>query len=183
MSAVGAMDARLEIECVFGVVSRASTRDNSDSVVEFDEPPVLLEQCLHFKDAERILETPHSEIHYVVEPWASPSRQGGDVELTTEEMSRLLASHGIRAQQAIRYRSEAMRIAGSQQTKLIATSYYESPALAVAETRRLVGEGNLFREFSARGYSLRMDLERIYACFKPLVKRGRELHEKLQEVG
>jgi hypothetical protein len=167
ISSLNIKDARLEIEFVFGVAKR-STGYGSDSTFLSWESPVLPSSKLQFHHAERILETPNSEIHFVIERArnkSTPDTIAGC--LTSGKASQMLKAHGVNIQQTIEYRSQAMRETGISDNKLICTSYYDSPSLAEHEAQRLLNESSLSEEFAEQGYKVKLVLERILGCFKP----------------
>lgn len=172
---VDAADARMEIEYVFGYVQiTADSQEQPDSAFCIEVPPSLPDEWLNLTNAERISETPNSEIHFVIDRPYDISFPAAGIQppvITIAEASQLIEQNAVKVEQTISYRSQSMRDADyldRKEKKLICTSYYGSPALAKADALRLIREGDLYTAFAERGYRIKLVLERILACFKPV---------------
>jgi len=164
-------DARLEVEYVFGYRTRVEDYALSGSSLPFSEPPEWSSARLNFRDGERIV-TPNSEIHFVIQKKSDESRAAC---LSSDQASRILRTYGVDVQQTIEYRSQAMTERGSNATKLICTSYQESPSHAEFEAERVFAQSGLFEELTARDYTLKLVSERILGCFKPITEMAGHL--------
>ena len=163
-------DARLEIEYVFGYLTRRKNDDDGGASLRFSQPPEWSPEKLHLHDGS-LMKTPNSEIHFILE--MNEENQGSGRSVTaidSEEASRILGAYGVEVQQTIEYRSQSMIERDRKDKRLICTAYYDSPSLAEKVARRLFVSTKLCEDFSERGYSLRLVLERILGCFQPTQK-------------
>lgn len=178
-------NARLEIENVFGFLTVTFADDGAvEPSARLFQAASLSDDILVFDGAERISETPNSEIHFIIEKFRGSHSQPTQVPSITNDLAvEILTKYGINIQQTIQYRSQAMRAAGRLDKKLIATAYYDSPQEAETAAYELLNEHALFREFKTLGYRLRLVVERILGCFKcaPIHQNENSLHE--EEVG
>jgi hypothetical protein len=165
-------DARLEIEYVFGYLTRRKNDDDSGASLRFSEPPEWSDQMLKLEDGRR-LRPPNSEIHFIFE-----MEEKGESAISNEEAAEILAAYGVEVQQTIEYRSQTMIKSGREDKKVICTSYYDSPVQAEKAARRLFVNTRLCEELAERGYSLRLMLERILGCFQPLSKLDHHSSQK-----
>ncbi len=167
LSTLGKMDiedARLEVEYVFGYRTRVEDYALSGSTLPFSAPPEWPATRLNFRGGERIV-TPNSEIHFVIEKKSDESR---GAPLSSNQAAQILSTYGVDVQQTIEYRSQAMTERGSEATKLICTSYQESPSQAEVEAERVFAQSGLFEELAKQDYALKLVSERILGCFKPV---------------
>lgn len=167
LAAMGIEDARLEIEFVYGYLTRRQDSEHGEASLHFLEPPDWDKSKLELRDGS-LIETPNSEIHFIVEQ----NYTAGDPAQVTptisgEEASQILRAYGVSVQQTIEYRSQKMVEAGSEDKKLICTAYYGNPSVAEREARRLFIKSNLCEALAAKGYSLKLVLERILGCYMP----------------
>jgi hypothetical protein len=161
-------DARLEIEYVFGNLFRRKS-DGGGASLRFSRPPEWSREKLHLQDAN-FIETPNSEIHFILEMDADDEAAEPPTVISIEEAGQILRTYGVDVQQTIEYRSQSMVEANRSDKKLICTAYYDSPPTAERVARRLFVSTRLCEELSERGYTLRLILERILGCFKPIHK-------------
>jgi hypothetical protein len=157
-------DARLEVEYVFGYRTHPENYAVSGRSLPFSAPPEWSAGKLNFQDGERIV-TPNSEIHFVIE---KKSHESLAEPMSSDQASHILTTYGVDVQQTIEYRSQAMTRRGSDATKLICTSYHDSPSQAEDEAERIFGQKGLFEELATRDLALKLVLERILGCFKPV---------------
>jgi hypothetical protein len=169
LSRLDIKNARLEIENVFGFLTVTFAEDGSaEPSARVFQTASLPENKLVFKGAERIPETPNSEIHFIIEKFRGSHSQASQLPSITNDLAvEILTKYGIKVRQTIQYRSQAMRAAKRVDKKLIATSYYDSPQEAEKAAYELLDKHALFREFKTLGYRLRLVVERILGCFKP----------------
>ncbi|MCU1267555.1 MAG: hypothetical protein JWM21_3873 [Acidobacteria bacterium] len=169
-------DARLEIESVFGYLTRRKKDGDGGASVSFSEPPRWSREDLQLQDG-KFIDTPNSEIHFILEK--DTERKGWETtpRISMQEAGRILSTYGVDVQQTIEYRSQKMIENRRTDQKLICTSYYDTPATARTIARRLFVSTRLSEDLQERGYTVRLVLERILGCYKPIHKTHRDIAE------
>lgn len=160
-------DARLEIEFVYGYLTRRQDGEHGEASLHFLKPPDWDRSKLELRDGA-LLSTPNSEIHFIIQrdPAAGDSARDAST-LSSAEASEILRGYGVSVQQTIEYRSQRMVEEASEDRKVICTAYYGNPSVAEREARRLFIGTGLYEELAEKGYSLKMVVERILGCYKP----------------
>jgi hypothetical protein len=151
-------NTRVEVEYPYGCCwTEGSTRKRL-----IDPATLIAPKDLVFRHGEALEEVPQWEIHYVLEP--GPTAKG----LTIDEVGPRIAKYGVDIEQTIEYRSQAMAKLGAH--KFIATSYYGSHEDTVQEAQRLFLRHSLSDEFKPYDFTLKLVLEHIVGCFRPVIQ-------------
>lgn len=166
LSLIGIENARVELEFVFGYSRQIKDRNLALKLPTWNMPSIT-SSMLEFDNAEKIEDTPNSEIHFVLAPDKTNSNSFSK-KLTMKEASEIIKSVGVDVKQTIEYRSQAMRAIDTKERKLICTSYYENPEDAKEHAEKLLNNDSLIEQVSKHGYTLKFVIERIFACYKPI---------------
>jgi hypothetical protein len=157
-------DARLEIEYPYGCFD---LRRHSGKLIRnavLGDPLGIDDSLLTFRGAAAVPGTPKWEIHFVVEKFDPRSP---DV-LTIQEVASQIEQYQVDVEQTISYRSQTMKDRGIEGAKFISTSYYRTPQEVENIARHLFRETDLCESFAQHGYSIKLILEHIIACFRPV---------------
>jgi hypothetical protein len=172
-------NARLEIEYPFGCFStqldfagqpvRMSVLGDSRSIAP---------SALTFRDAVPVAETPQWEIHFVVDRL----HEHPSSNLGIEQVPLIIEAYGVDIEQTIEYRSQAMSERGDTGYKFISTSYYGSRDQTEAAGRQLFYHTDLCSAFLQRGYSVKLILEHIVGCFRPMCESVKDVGVRNREI-
>jgi hypothetical protein len=164
LSEAGLLGARLEIEYPFGYLSARLVKDRIVHTELRGDPITISPSEIVFDNAVAIADAPRWEIHVIVEPLAPSAAK----EHTVYTVPDVIESHGVVIEQTIEYRSQHMKDSGQSGYKFISTSYYQNVEDLESEARRLFYKTTLCNDFFQRGYTIKLLLEHIVGCFKPI---------------
>lgn len=167
LSRLGIDDARLEIEFPFACYAATVEAGKLCRSSWAEDPISMKADHLSFPFGILLEDVPQWEIHFLLERIPDSTSP----EIPVEEVAEFLSPYGLDVEQTIEYRSAAMIESGRTDYRLIATAYFPDAATTVKEAERVFHKESLCQDAFARGYTVRLILEHIVACVRPITSQ------------